>query len=221
MVKRLSRAEIASRIAREIPDGSFVNLGIGLPTLVADRVPEGVEVILHSENGLLNVGSRPPPGQEDWDLVDAGKEPVTMRTGGSFFDSSLSFMIMRGGHLSCSILGAYQVSESGDLANWSMGNDDDLPGVGGAMDLAVGTREVWVMMEHLTRQGSPRLVKNCTLPLTAAKVVTRVFTDLAVIDVTGNGMVVREIVEGLSADRLREFTGAPLAVEAEPVVLAP
>jgi 3-oxoadipate CoA-transferase beta subunit len=213
MVKRLNRIELASRVARDIPDGSFVNLGIGLPTLVADCIPEGIEVVLHSENGLLNIGSRPPSGSEDWDLVNAGKEPISMRPGGAFFDSSLSFMMMRGGHLDCSILGAYEISANGDLANWSTGADDDLPGVGGAMDLAVGAREIWVMMEHVTKKGAPRIVKNCTLPLTAPRVVTRVFTDLAVMDVMpGGGLKLREIVEDLDPVRLQEMTEASLKV---------
>jgi 3-oxoadipate CoA-transferase beta subunit len=210
MVKRLTRVEIARRIARDISDGSFVNLGIGIPTLVADHIPPGVEVLLHSENGILNVGPKPPAGAEDWDLVNAGREPVTMRIGGAYFDSSLSFMMMRGGHLDCSILGAYQVSRCGDLANWSTGAGDDLPGVGGAMDLAVGARSVWAMMEHTTKQGAPRIVESCTLPLTAPRVVTRIFTDLAVIDVTLGGLMLREIVEDLDPARLQDLTEAPL-----------
>lgn len=212
-MSRLSRTDIAHRIAADIPDSSFVNLGIGLPTLIADRIPDGVEVILHSENGLLNIGRRPPGGQEDWDLVDAGKEPVSMRLGGSFFDSSLSFVMMRGGHLDYSILGAYEVSESGDLANWSMGKGDELPAVGGAMDLAVGAREVWVMMEHTTKRGSPRIVRHCSLPLTAPNVVKRIYTDIAVIHVTERGLVLRQMVEGLSLDEIQQMTGARLIVE--------
>ncbi|MCK1667706.1 3-oxoacid CoA-transferase subunit B [Bradyrhizobium sp. 153] len=221
MVRRLSREEIASRIARELRDGSFVNLGIGLPTLVADRIPEGIEVVLHSENGILNIGPRPPAGEEDWDLVNAGKDPISLLRGGSFFDSSLSFIMMRGGHLDCSILGAYQVSDKGDLANWSMGAGDDLPGVGGAMDLAVGAREIWVMMEHVTKQGAPRIVSECTLPLTALGVVTRIFTDLAVLDVTSRGLRLREIVEGLDAQSLQELTAAPIALEGKQRPLHP
>ena len=210
MVKRLTRDEIASRVAREIPDGSFVNLGIGLPTLVADHVPPGIEVLLHSENGILNVGPKPPAGEEDWDLINAGKEPVTLLRGGTYFDSSDSFMMMRGGHLDYAILGAYEVSGNGDLANWSIGTDSDLPAVGGAMDLAVGARNIWAIMEHVTKSGMPRIVKTCTLPLTAPRVVTRIFTDLAVIDVTPGGLMLREIVAGLDVARLQEMTEAPL-----------
>jgi 3-oxoadipate CoA-transferase, beta subunit len=221
MLNRLSRDQIANRVARDLRDGSFVNLGIGLPTLVADRIPEEIEVILHSENGILNVGPQPPEGQEDWDLINAGKDPVSLLPGGSFFDSSLSFMMMRGGHLDCSILGAYQVSDKGDLANWSMGLNDDLPGVGGAMDLALGAREIWVMMEHVTKKGAPRIVKECTLPLTAPGVVTRIFTDLSVLDVSPRGLVLREIVHGLDIDRLQEITGAPITIESSPRELYP
>jgi 3-oxoadipate CoA-transferase beta subunit len=221
MLNRLSRDQIANRVARDLRDGSFVNLGIGLPTLVADCIPEEIEVILHSENGILNVGPQPPEGQEDWDLINAGKDPVSILPGGSFFDSSLSFMMMRGGHLDCSILGAYQVSDKGDLANWSMGLNDDLPAVGGAMDLALGAREIWVMMEHVTKKGAPRIVKECTLPLTAPGVVTRIFTDLSVLDVSPRGLVLREIVRGLDIDRLQEITGAPITIESSPRELYP
>jgi 3-oxoadipate CoA-transferase, beta subunit len=221
MLNRLSRDQIANRVARDLRDGSFVNLGIGLPTLVADCIPEEIEVILHSENGILNVGPQPPEGQEDWDLINAGKDPVSILPGGSFFDSSLSFMMMRGGHLDCSILGAYQVSDKGDLANWSMGLNDDLPAVGGAMDLALGAREIWVMMEHVTKKGAPRIVKECTLPLTAPGVVTRIFTDLSVLDVSPRGLLLREIVRGLDIDRLQEITGAPITIESSPRELYP
>ena len=219
MVKRLTRNEIASRVAREIPDGSFVNLGIGLPTLVADYIPHGIEVLLHSENGILNVGPKPPAAEEDWDLVNAGKEPVTLLPGGAYFDSSLSFMMMRGGHLDYSILGAYQISGSGDLANWSMGTNNDLPAVGGAMDLAVGARKIWAIMEHVTKSGAPRIVRTCTLPLTAPRVVTRIFTDLAVIDVTPDGLVLREIVASLDLARLQEMTEASLSTSNDLKVL--
>lgn len=218
-MKRLTRNEIASRVAREIPDGSFVNLGIGLPTLVADYIPHGIEVLLHSENGILNVGPKSPAGKEDWDLVNAGKEPVTLLPGGAYFDSSLSFMMMRGGHLDYSILGAYQISGSGDLANWSMGTNNDLPAVGGAMDLAVGARKIWAIMEHVTKSGAPRIVRTCTLPLTAPRVVTRIFTDLAVIDVTPDGLVVCEIVASLDLARLQEMTEASLSTSNDLKVL--
>jgi 3-oxoadipate CoA-transferase beta subunit len=188
---------------------------------VADYVPHGIEVLLHSENGILNVGPKPPAGEEDWDLVNAGKEPVTLLPGGAYFDSSLSFMMMRGGHLDYSILGAYQISGSGDLANWSMGSNNDLPAVGGAMDLAVGARKIWAIMEHVTKSGAPRIVRTCTLPLTAPRVVTRIFTDLAVIDVTPDGLVLREIVASLDLARLREMTGASLSTSDDLKVLTP
>jgi 3-oxoadipate CoA-transferase beta subunit len=216
MSGRLSREDIARRIGRAIPDGSFVNLGIGIPTLVADHIPAGVEVVLQSENGILNVGPRPPLGEEDWNLINAGKEPVTLRPGGSFFDTGLSFMMMRGGHLDCSILGAYQVSASGDLANWSMGSGDNLPGVGGAMDLAVGAREIWVMMEHVTKNGAPRIVERCSLPLTALGVVTKIYTDLAVLDVTPGGLVLREIIDGMTVAALQDLTAAPITLQGAP-----
>jgi 3-oxoadipate CoA-transferase beta subunit len=213
----LNRAQIARRIARAIPDGAFVNLGIGLPDLVPDFIPEDREIFLQSENGILNVGPRPPEGQEDWDLINAGKQPVTLRTGGAYFDSALSFMMMRGGHLDISVLGAFQVSASGDLANWSTGDAQAVPAVGGAMDLAVGAREIWVMMEHVSRQGHPRIVRHCSYPLTARGVVRRIFTSLAVIDVTPEGLLVQEILPGLSLEDLQGQTEAEL----RPGALAP
>ena len=206
----LTRDQIARRVARALPGGSFVNLGIGLPDLVPNHIPEDREIILHSENGILNLGPRPPAGQEDWNLINAGKQPVTLLPGGSFFDSALSFAIMRGGHLDISVLGAFQVSQAGDLANWSTGAADDIPAVGGAMDLAVGAREIWVMMEHTSRHGHPRIVRNCTYPLTAPSVVCRIFTDLAVIARTAAGLVVEEIVPGLTMAELQRKTDAPL-----------
>ncbi|WP_426958362.1 3-oxoacid CoA-transferase subunit B [Muricoccus radiodurans] len=206
----LTREGLARRVARAIPDGSFVNLGIGLPDMVPDHIPEDREVVLHSENGILHVGPRPPEGQEDWNLINAGKQPVTIRPGGSYFDTALSFAIMRGGHLDISVLGAFQVSASGDLANWSTGENEGVPAVGGAMDLAVGARQIWVMMEHVSRYGHPRLVQACTYPLTARGVVRRVFTNLAVIAVTAEGLEVEEILPGLSLEELQRQTGAPL-----------
>ena len=206
----LSRTQMARRVACAIPDGAFVNLGIGLPDLVPDHIPEGREIFLHSENGILNVGPKPPEGQVDWDLINAGKQPVTLLPGGSFFDSALSFAIMRGGHLDISVLGGFQVSADGDLANWSVGANEGVPAVGGAMDLAVGAREIWVLMEHESRHGHSRIVERCTYPLTAKGVVRRVFTNLAVIDVTPDGLVVAEILPGLSLAELQARTEAPL-----------
>ncbi len=206
----LTRDQIARRVARALPDGSFVNLGIGLPDLVPNHIPADREIILHSENGILHLGPRPPAGQEDWNLINAGKQPVTIRPGGSYFDSALSFAIMRGGHLDISVLGAFQVSGDGDLANWSTGAADDIPAVGGAMDLAVGAREIWVMMEHSSRQGQPRIVRRCTYPLTARAVVTRIFTNLAVLVRTEAGLVVEEIIPGLTLAALQQQTDAPL-----------
>ena len=211
----LDRVEIARRVAREIPDGSFVNLGIGLPTLVANYIPDGREVLLHSENGILNVGPAPAEGDEDWDLVNAGKQAVSLLPGGSYFDSALSFMMMRGGHLDYSILGAYQVSGRGDLANWSMDDNSGLPGVGGAMDLAVGARAIWAVMEHTTKSGAPRIVNACSLPLTAPRVVTRIFTNLAMIDVSPEGLRVREIIPGLDLAGLQSLTDAQLTAAAD------
>ncbi|MDQ1077733.1 3-oxoacid CoA-transferase subunit B [Pseudoroseomonas cervicalis] len=206
----LSREQIARRVARAMPDGAFVNLGIGLPDSVPDHIPDGIEIFLHSENGVLHIGPRPPQGEEDWDLINAGKQPVTLRTGGSYFDSSLSFAMMRGGHLDISVLGAFQVSERGDLANWSTGAGDGIPAVGGAMDLAVGARQIWVMMEHNARDGAPRILRECHYPLTARGVVKRVFTNLALLAVTEAGLLVEEILPGLSFEELQARTEARL-----------
>lgn len=209
-MRPLCRPEMAARLARDIPDRAFVNLGIGLPTLVAGFIPEGREVLLHSENGILHLGPPPAAGKEDPDLIDAGKAPATLLPGGSYFDSALSFAMMRGGHLDLAVLGAFEVSAAGDLANWSFGPDTGLPAVGGAMDLACGAREIWVLMDHVAKDGAPRLVNACHYPLTARRVVTRVYTDLAVIHVARDGLVVREMVAGLDLDRLQALTEAPL-----------
>ncbi|PWC28297.1 3-oxoacid CoA-transferase subunit B [Teichococcus aestuarii] len=206
----LNREQMARRVARAIPDGAFVNLGIGLPDMVPDHIPPENEIFLHSENGILHVGARPPAGQEDWDLINAGKQPVSLRSGGSFFDSALSFAMMRGGHLDVSVLGAFQVSEAGDLANWSTGLGEGVPAVGGAMDLAVGARQIWVMMEHTARDGSPRILRQCRYPLTATGVVKRIFTNLAVIAVRPEGLEVEEILPGLGLDELQARTEATL-----------
>ncbi len=217
----LARKDMARRAARDVPDGAFVNLGIGVPTMVADYIPEGREVLLHSENGILKLGPRPPEGQEDWDLINAGKGPVTILPGGAYFDSGLSFAMMRGGHLDLAVLGAFEVSRTGDLANWTTGSDDGVPAVGGAMDLAVGAPMIWVLMEHTTKSGEPKIVERCRYPLTAVGVVTRIYTNLAVIDVTRDGLIVREIVPGLDLAGLQARTGAPLitAGPAAPLVV--
>jgi 3-oxoadipate CoA-transferase beta subunit len=207
----LTRHELARLVARQLPREGFVNLGIGAPTSVADHLPADSNVMLHSENGILNVGPKPPDGQEDWDLINAGKMPITLARGGSFFDSSLSFSMMRGGHLDIAILGAFQVSQCGDLANWTTGDLHGAPpAVGGAIDLAVGARQIWVMMEHTTRDGQPRLVERCTLPLTAVGVVAKVFTNLAIIDITAEGLVVQALFEDASMEHAQQRTGAPL-----------
>lgn len=208
---RRTRDQIAARVARDIPEGSYVNLGIGLPTLVANHLPRDREIFLHSENGILGMGPAPAAGQEDGDLINAGKQPVTLLTGGAFFHHADSFAMMRGGHLDFCVLGAFQVSAGGDLANWSTGEPGAIPAVGGAMDLAIGAKCTYVMMEHLTRQGEPKIVERCTYPLTGIGCVKRIYTDLAVIDVTAEGLRAIEWVEGLSFEALCELTGAPLS----------
>lgn len=206
----LSRRQIAARIARDIPDGWYVNLGIGVPTLVADEVPADREVVFHAENGLLGIG--PAPAEENVDpwLINAGKQYITLLPGGSFFHHADSFAMIRGGHLDLCVLGAYQVADNGDIANWATSENDTAPAVGGAMDLAVGARRVWVAMNHLTREGAPRLVARCDYPLTARRAVGRIYTDLAVIDVTGDGFEVIEMVPGMTFGKLQELTGAKL-----------
>jgi 3-oxoacid CoA-transferase B subunit len=208
--RALGRSQMAWRVAQDIPDGAYVNLGIGLPTLAANHVPEGREVIYHSENGVLGLGPAPKPGEEDPELVNAGKELVTLLPGGAYFHHTDSFMIMRGGHLDVSVLGAFQVSAAGDLANWATDDDRFPPAVGGAMDLAVGARRILVITTHTTSKGEPKLLERCTYPLTAAGVVDRIYTDLAVLDVTVEGFLVREIVEDLTGEELQDLTGAPL-----------
>ena len=208
--RRFSRDQMAVRVARDIPDGSCVNLGIGLPTLVANHLPKDREILLHSENGVLAMGPAPAPGSEDPDLINASKQPVTLLPGGSFFHHADSFVMMRGGHLDICVLGAFQVSARGDLANWHTGEPDAIPAVGGAMDLATGARQVFVMMEHLTKQGDSKIVRECTYPLTGVRCVDRLYTDLAVLDVAEDALVVVDIVEGLSFDELGRLTGVPL-----------
>lgn len=218
-MKRLTREQMAARVARDIPDGAYVNLGIGLPTLVANHLPPDREIVLHSENGILGMGPAPAKGDEDEDLINAGKQPVTMRPGACFFHHADSFAMMRGGHLDICVLGAFQVSARGDLANWHTGAPDAIPAVGGAMDLAIGARRVFVMMEHRTKAGESRIVERCSYPLTGIGCVSRIYTDLAVIDVTPGGLVAREWVEGLSFDELVRATAAPLARGDDPLQL--
>ena len=208
--KKWSRVEMAMRVAQDIPDGSVVNLGIGLPTLVANHLPAGREVVLHSENGVIGMGPAPVDGAEDYDLINAGKQPVTLLPGGSFFHHADSFAMMRGGHLDVCVLGAFQVSAAGDLANWHTGAADAIPAVGGAMDLAIGAKKTYVMMEHTTKTGELKIVERCSYPLTGVGCVARIYTDLAVIDVTAEGLAVREIVAGLSFEELQRVTAATL-----------
>ena len=209
-MKRRSRDEMAARVARDIPEGSYVNLGIGLPTLVGNHLPKHLDIFLQSENGILGMGPAPAKGKEDPDLINAGKQPVTLLTGGAYFHHGVSFAMMRGGHLDLTVLGAFQVSQNGDLANWHTGEPDAIPAVGGAMDLAVGAKSVFVIMEHVTKAGEPKIVERCTYPLTAVQCVDRIYTDLAVIDVTSEGLAVVEMVEGLAFDELQRLTAARL-----------
>ncbi len=209
-MQRLTRDQMAARVAKDIPDGAVVNLGIGLPTLVGNHLPADREILLHSENGLLGMGPAPAPGEEDGDLINAGKQPVTIKPGASYFHHADSFAMMRGGHLDFCVLGAFQVSEKGDLANWHTGAPGAIPAVGGAMDLAIGAKQVFVMMEHQTKQGESKIVPQCTYPLTGIGCVTRIYTDLATIDVTADGLVARDLVEGLSFEELQRLTGVPL-----------
>lgn len=210
-MNRLSREQMAARVARDIPEGAYVNLGIGLPTTVANFLPADKEIFLQSENGLLGMGPAPVPGQEDPDLINAGKQPVTLLTGGCYFHHADSFAMMRGGHLDICVLGAFQVSAHGDLANWSTGAPDAIPAVGGAMDLAIGAKQVFVMMDLLTKKGESKLVAECSYPLTGLRCVSRVYTDVAVFDLGADGATVLEMVEGMDIEQLRELTGLPLA----------
>lgn len=209
-MKKLDRDQIAARVARDIPDGAIVNLGIGLPTLVANHIPQDREVILHSENGILGLGPKPAPGREDGDLIDAGKNPASALAGASYFHHADSFAMIRGGHIDICVLGAFQVSAAGDIANWHTGEADAIPAVGGAMDLAAGARQVFVTMEHLTKDGKSKIVERCSYPLTGARCVDRIYTDLAVIDVKADGLHVLETVDGLAFEELQRLTGVPL-----------
>ena len=213
-MKKLDRNQMAARLARDIPEGAYVNLGIGLPTLVADHLPKGREIIVHSENGVLGLGPRPAPGAEDEDMTNAGKEPATVVTGGSFFHHADSFGMIRGRHLDFAVLGAFQVSVAGDLANWHTGGADAIPAVGGAMDLAVGAKKVLVVMEHLTKKGESKIVERCTYPLTGLRCVTRIYTDLSVIDVRPDGLHLVEILADISFDDLQRLNGVALKYKA-------
>ena len=206
----IDRGRMAARVAQDIPEGWIVNLGIGIPTLVADHLAPDREVIVHSENGLLGMGPAPAADAIDPWLINAGKQHVTLRPGGSYFHHADSFAMIRGGHIDLCVLGAFEVADNGDFANWSISADDAAPAVGGAMDLAAGARRVWIVMEHTTKDGRPRLVRRCTYPLTAPGVVARVYTNLAVIDVTERGFVLRETAPGVALDALRAATDAPL-----------
>jgi len=208
--RRYTREQMAARVADDIAEGMSVNLGIGLPTLVANFLPRDREVLLHSENGILGMGPAPAPGEEDPELINAGKQAVTLLPGGCFFHHGDSFAMMRGGHLDICVLGAFQVSSTGDLANWHTGAPDAIPAVGGAMDLAIGARHVYVMMEHTTKGGESKIVERCTYPLTGVRCVQRIYTDLAVIDVAPQGLTVVEMIDGLSFEELVRLTAAPL-----------
>ena len=208
---RRTKDELAKRVAQDIFDGAVVNLGIGQPTLVANHLPAGREVILHSENGILGMGPAPAAGQEDYDLINAGKQPVTLLPGGAYFHHADSFAMMRGGHLDICVLGAFQVSATGDLANWSTGEEGAIPAVGGAMDLAIGARQTWVMMDLLTKKGESKIVAQCTYPLTGIGCVKRVYSDLATIECTPAGLKLIDKVEGLEHAELEKLVGLPIA----------
>ena len=208
---RRTKDQLAARVAQDIPDGAVVNLGIGQPTLVANHIPSSREVLLHSENGMLGMGPAPAPGQEDYDLINAGKQPVTLLPGGSFFHHTDSFAMMRGGHLDICVLGAFQVSATGDLANWHTGEKDAIPAVGGAMDLAVGAKQTWVMMDLLTKQGQSKIVQTCTYPLTGIACVKRIYSDLATLECTPQGLKLIDTVDGLDHAELEKLVGLPIA----------
>ncbi|ARP89091.1 3-oxoadipate CoA-transferase [Bordetella genomosp. 9] len=213
MTAKLTRDQIAARVARDIPEGAYVNLGIGLPTLVANHLPADREIVLHTENGMLGMGPAPAPGQEDYDLINAGKQPVTQVPGTSFFHHADSFAMMRGGHLDICVLGAFQVSVKGDLANWHTGAPDAIPAVGGAMDLASGAKQVFVMMELTKRDGQSKLVPECTYPLTGVRCVSRVYTDVAVFDIRNDGVYVIDTFGDTDLAALTRITGLPLRVD--------
>jgi 3-oxoadipate CoA-transferase beta subunit len=202
--------EIAKRVAQDIEEGMYVNLGIGQPTRVADFLPKDKDIFLHSENGVLGMGPAPEEADRDGDLINAGKQYITLLKGGSYFHHGDSFAMIRGGHIDLCVLGAFEVAENGDIANWFLGRPKDIPAVGGAMDLAVGAKKVYVIMDHVSKNGDPKIVENLKLPITGEKCVNRIYTDLAVIDITEQGLMVRDMVDGLTFDELQSKTGAAL-----------
>jgi 3-oxoadipate CoA-transferase beta subunit len=212
--KPRTKQELAQRVAQDIPEGAYVNLGIGQPTLVANFIPRECEVILQSENGILGMGPAPAEGEEDFDLINAGKQPVTLLKGGAFFHHADSFAMMRGGHIDICVLGAFQVSATGDLANWSTGEESSIPAVGGAMDLAVGAKETWVMMDLLTKKGESKLVSACTYPLTGVGCVSRIYSDVATLTCGPQGLTVIDMVDGLDVKSLAQMIGLPVNLNA-------
>ena len=209
--QKRSKEQLAQRVAQDIHDGAYVNLGIGMPTLVANHLPAGIEVILHSENGILGMGPAPAAGHEDYDLINAGKQPVTMLAGGAYFHHADSFAMMRGGHLDICVLGAFQVSATGDLANWHTGEKDAIPAVGGAMDLAIGAKQTWVMMDLLTKKGESKVVAQCSYPITGIACVKRIYAELATLECTPQGLKLIDMVEGLTHAELEKMLGLPIA----------
>ena len=209
--ERRTKEQLAQRVARDIHEGAYVNLGIGMPTLVANHLPKGIEVLLHSENGILGMGPAPAEGQEDYDLINAGKQPVTLLDGGSYFHHADSFAMMRGGHLDICVLGAFQVSATGDLANWHTGEKDAIPAVGGAMDLAIGAKQTWVMMDLLTKKGESKVVERCGYPLTGIACVKRIYSDLATLECSPQGLKLIDKVDGLEHAELEKLVGLPIA----------
>ena len=212
--QKRSKEQLAQRVAQDIHDGAYVNLGIGMPTLVANHLPAGIEVILQSENGILGMGPAPAAGDEDYDLINAGKQPVTMLPGGAYFHHADSFGMMRGGHLDICVLGAFQVSATGDLANWSTGEKDAIPAVGGAMDLAIGAKQTWVMMDLLTKKGESKVVSECSYPITGIGCVKRIYSELATLECTPKGLLLVDMVDGLTHAELEKMLGLPIALAA-------
>ena len=210
--QKRSKDQLAARVAQDIPEGATVNLGIGMPTLVANHISVSREVLLHSENGILGMGPAPSEGDEDYDLINAGKQPVTLLKGGAFFHHADSFAMMRGGHLDICVLGAFQVSSTGDLANWSTGEAGAIPAVGGAMDLAIGAKQTWVMMDLLTKQGVSKVVAQCSYPLTGVGCVRRIYSDLATLECTPQGLQLVDLVDGLELAELESLLGLPIAI---------
>jgi 3-oxoadipate CoA-transferase, beta subunit len=208
--ERRSKEQLAKRVAQDMHGGAYVNLGIGMPTLVANHLPQGIEIVLHSENGILGMGPAPAEGQEDYDLINAGKQPVTLLAGGAYFHHADSFAMMRGGHLDICVLGAFQVSATGDLANWHTGEKEAIPAVGGAMDLAVGAKQTWVMMDLLTKKAESKIVRECSYPLTGIGCVKRIYTDLGTFECGPQGLKLIDAVPGLAREELQRLVGLPL-----------